>query len=127
LEDLTTWKICVRFLAHCLTDEEKAHRLQASQELIRSLDGDYSLLGSIVTGGIRLVSPVRSPNKNTKHGMALFFLYKTHKNCFRSKKSKWCWSHSADITESFAKNVFHQARRWIRNVTWKYCLVRFID
>jgi hypothetical protein len=50
VEDLGKWKICVRFVLHCLAEEQKALRLQASQEFIQSENDDHPLLGSIVMG-----------------------------------------------------------------------------
>jgi hypothetical protein len=44
---------------------------------------------------------------------------------FKSKKAKWCLSHSSTVRESFTKNLFRQVRLWIRNIMWKYCLVWF--
>jgi hypothetical protein len=45
--DLGKGKICARFVPHCLTNEQKALRLQACQEFIRSVDDDRSLLDSV--------------------------------------------------------------------------------
>jgi hypothetical protein len=42
---------------------------------------------------------------------------------FISQKTKWCWSHSSTVGESFRKKMFHQVGRWIRNIMWKYYLV----
>jgi hypothetical protein len=49
-EDLEKWKICAMFVQHCLTNEQKAFRLQACQEFIQSVDYDHSLLDSVVMG-----------------------------------------------------------------------------
>jgi hypothetical protein len=40
---------CAGFVPHCLTDEQKAIRLQACQDFIQSMNDDGSLLDSIVT------------------------------------------------------------------------------
>jgi hypothetical protein len=50
VEDLTKWKICARFVSHCLTDKTKALKLQDCQEFIQSVDDEHSLLDSTVTG-----------------------------------------------------------------------------
>jgi hypothetical protein len=72
------------------------------------------------------MSPVWSPNKRTKRGMAFVKLSKTQNNFdFESQKTKWYWSHSSTVRESLTKNLFHQVRQLIRNTMWKYCLVCF--
>jgi hypothetical protein len=48
LEDIGKLKICIRFFPHCLTDEQKALRLQACQEFIQFVDDDHALLDSVV-------------------------------------------------------------------------------
>jgi hypothetical protein len=50
MEDLGKRKICPRFVPHCLTDEQKALRLQACQEFVRSVNDHRSLLDSVVMG-----------------------------------------------------------------------------
>jgi hypothetical protein len=75
MEDIRKWKICTWFVPHCLTNEQKALRLQAY-----SVYGWWSFLAWL--NCIRWwdpVFPVWSPNKKTKHGMALTRLSKTQK------------------------------------------------
>jgi hypothetical protein len=50
LENLGKRKISARFVPHCLADEQKTLRLQASQGPIRFVYDDRSLLDSTVTG-----------------------------------------------------------------------------
>jgi hypothetical protein len=48
--DLGKRKMCSRFVMPCLTDKQKAGRLQVCQEFMQSVYDDRSLLDSIVTG-----------------------------------------------------------------------------
>jgi hypothetical protein len=47
---LGKWKICTRFVPHCLTNDQKALKWPACQEFIQSVHDDLSLLVSVVTG-----------------------------------------------------------------------------
>jgi hypothetical protein len=49
VENFEERKICARSVPLCLTDEQKALRLQTSQEFIQSGDENRSLLDSVVT------------------------------------------------------------------------------
>jgi hypothetical protein len=48
VKDLGRRKICARFVPYCVTDERKALRMQAYQELIQSVANDDFLLDSVV-------------------------------------------------------------------------------
>jgi hypothetical protein len=50
MENLEKQKICARFVPHCLTDEQKALKLQACQEFIQFVGDDHSLFHSTGTG-----------------------------------------------------------------------------
>jgi hypothetical protein len=43
-KNLGKWKICARFVPYCLTNEQKALRLEACQEFTQSADDDCSFL-----------------------------------------------------------------------------------
>jgi transposase len=49
-EDLRKRKICVKFVPHSLTDEQKQRRLTSCQDFIRTCLGNPSFLDCIVTG-----------------------------------------------------------------------------
>jgi len=50
LEDLQKWKICSRFIPHCLTPEQKDQRIAACRDLIATADSDSDFFKKIVTG-----------------------------------------------------------------------------
>ncbi|GFT49623.1 FLJ37770-like protein [Nephila pilipes] len=49
-EDLKKKKLCVRFVPHTLTTEQKEHRIASSEDLITAADEDPNFLKTIVTG-----------------------------------------------------------------------------
>ena len=50
LEDLQKWKICSRFIPHCLTPEQKDQRIAACRDLIATADSDSDFFKTIVNG-----------------------------------------------------------------------------
>jgi hypothetical protein len=110
VEGLGKQKICTRYIPHCLTDEQKALRLQVCQGFIQSLNDDHPLLDSVVKAEETWCFQY-DPQTKTVHGKALAKLSKTQKNFnLKRQKTKWCWSHYYTVRESFTKNLFHQAR-----------------
>jgi hypothetical protein len=50
VEDLRKWKICSRFVPHCLTPEQKDQRIAACRDLMAAADSDPDFFKKIVTG-----------------------------------------------------------------------------
>jgi hypothetical protein len=87
LEDLRKHMICARFALYCFTNEQQALRKQACQEFIQSVDNDSSFFDSVVMAVGNAVI-LRSPNKKTRHGMALIKLSKKQKMFISKLKKK---------------------------------------
>jgi hypothetical protein len=100
MEDLGKRKNCASFVPRCLTDEQKAQTSSLSR--VYSICGWWPFLAWLnCDGWWDLVFPVWSPNKKTKHGMALAKLSKITNFDFRNKKTKGCWAYSLTAKESF--------------------------
>jgi hypothetical protein len=110
VEGLGKQKISTRFIPHCLANEQKALRLQACQVFIRSLDDDRPLLDSVVKSDETSCFQY-DPQMKTVYRKALTKLSKTKNFDSKSPKTKWYWSHSYTVRESFTKKLFHQARQ----------------
>ncbi len=49
-EDLQKWKLCVQFVLHALTAEQKEQRLNHTHDIIEMTKNDPNFLDSIITG-----------------------------------------------------------------------------
>jgi hypothetical protein len=89
VEDLGKRKICARFVPYCLTEKQKALRLQTSQEFIQYLYDDRSLLDSIVTGDETCCFQYDSQTKGKTWNAARQALQDTKHFDFKSQKQNY--------------------------------------